>query len=289
MQPVFSVIIPYKNTKDYIEECLKSIAEQTYTDFEVLCINDSSEDGTGDIVRNFIQKDKRFKNINIETEEKGPGGARNLGIDNAQGKYLVFVDSDDWCSSKLLQKLYNSYEKEPDADSIWYNSYECHRDSATLLKKWVTKGVLEITPQNIFDYPEYVWIKSFKTDFIKNNNIRYMSNVYFEDDYFYFDMAFRNPKIYCINDALYYYRRHDSSITGHSQSLYKRNSHFFKVMHNVYKSIAENNYDSAWKKAVRDYTMGYVAQYKIQVNPFLGAEYQKFINNVDKLDKQADN
>ena len=283
MSSTFSIIIPYKNTEKYIEECLQSVLDQTFTDFEVLCINDYSEDKTENIVQSFVQRDTRFINILNTGENKGVGTARNIGIKNAKGKYIVFLDSDDRINKKLLQKLDNAFQKNPDKDSIWYNAFE-DIDGNIIKKVWFKRGSLSITPQNILNYPEYAWTKSFRKDFIIKNNLKFQENVYFEGDLFYFDMAFHSPKIYCINDALYYYRRHSSSITGHSKSVFKRNNHFFKVMLNVYKIIVENNYNSEWKSVVRNYAQSYVSQYKVTVNPFLSVEYKKFLRNIDKLD-----
>ena len=91
--PQISIIIPAYNVEKYIEETLRSIEKQTFSDFEVLVIDDGSDDGTFDIVKSIASQDRRIK---IYTQDNsGQGKARNTGIDNAQGEYLTFVDSDD--------------------------------------------------------------------------------------------------------------------------------------------------------------------------------------------------
>lgn len=101
-----SVIIPVYNVYEWIDQCMGSIIEQTYKDFEVILINDGSTDGSEIKCREWEKKDNRVKVISKENE--GLSRARNCGIQNAKGEYLVFVDSDDWVEPTYLEKLYNA-------------------------------------------------------------------------------------------------------------------------------------------------------------------------------------
>ena len=105
--PKVSVIIPFNNVENYIEECLNSVLSQTLDDIEVILINDASTDRTLEIVEWYLQKDSRIKLININ-ERKGQGFARNRGIEIATGEYIGFVDSDDFIESDMFECLYNS-------------------------------------------------------------------------------------------------------------------------------------------------------------------------------------
>ncbi|OCS87057.1 glycosyltransferase family 2 protein [Caryophanon latum] len=104
-----SVIIPIYNVADYLEICLQSILNQNFKDFEVILVNDGSEDDSLKICEKYIDLDNRMKLIN--QSNKGVSTARNNGMKQAHGEYLVFIDPDDWIESSMLEKLYNKVTK----------------------------------------------------------------------------------------------------------------------------------------------------------------------------------
>ena len=107
MSPIaVSVIIPVFDTECYLPTCLDSILNQTLDNIEIICINDGSTDNSLEILKNYQKKDNRIKIINKDNE--GQGVARNIGIDNAVGEYIAFVDSDDFIKEDMLEKLYES-------------------------------------------------------------------------------------------------------------------------------------------------------------------------------------
>ena len=101
-----SVIIPVYNAEKYLGQCLDSLIGQTFSDFEIICVNDGSNDSSLDILNNYADKCDKIKIINIENS--GPGPARNKGLDIASGDYITFVDADDWVDKKFLEILYAS-------------------------------------------------------------------------------------------------------------------------------------------------------------------------------------
>ena len=101
-----SVIVPVFNVEEYLSTSLDSILNQTLKDIEIICINDGSTDASLDILENYAKKDARIKIISKKNE--GQGIARNIGLDNAQGEFIAFVDSDDFIKEDMLEK---SYEK----------------------------------------------------------------------------------------------------------------------------------------------------------------------------------
>lgn len=103
-QVLISVIIPVYNVYEWIDQCLESVVSQTFVDFEVILINDGSTDGSEDKCWEWAGKDSRIRVISKKNE--GPSLARNCGISNAKGEYLVFIDSDDWIDRTYLEKLY---------------------------------------------------------------------------------------------------------------------------------------------------------------------------------------
>ena len=107
--PEISIIIPVYNVEPYIRRCLDSIKAQTFTDFEAIIVDDSSPDGSIKIAMEFVASDSRFK---IVTRENGGlSAARNTGIEHSVGRYIAFIDSDDFIAPTYLEKLYNACEE----------------------------------------------------------------------------------------------------------------------------------------------------------------------------------
>lgn len=100
-----SIIIPVYNVAKYLPECLESILNQTFQDFEVICVNDGSKDNSLEILEEYGKKDNRIKIIT--KENGGAGSARNKGLEFAEGKYIQFLDGDDYFEPQMLEKLYN--------------------------------------------------------------------------------------------------------------------------------------------------------------------------------------
>ena len=106
MESLISVIIPVYNTESYIGVCLESLVKQTYTNFEVLMIDDGSTDNSGKICQEYTESDSRFHYY--RKENGGVSSARNLGIEYSRGDYLTFVDSDDWIEPTYVEDLYRA-------------------------------------------------------------------------------------------------------------------------------------------------------------------------------------
>lgn len=106
---VVSVVVPIYNTASYVKKCIQSIMDQTYEKIEVILIDDGSMDGSDMICRSFLKKDKRIKYI--RQENSGVVRARMTGIDQASGEYLLFIDSDDWIDSDMIEHLVGNIEE----------------------------------------------------------------------------------------------------------------------------------------------------------------------------------
>ena len=110
--PKISVIVPVYNTEQYLHRCIDSILAQTYTDFELLLIDDGSKDNSGKICNEYAAKDSRVRVFH--KENGGVSSARNIGLDNAKGGWISFVDSDDWISTEYLENLFNAVDNTVD-------------------------------------------------------------------------------------------------------------------------------------------------------------------------------
>ena len=113
--PKISIIVPVYNVEKYIRRCLDSIAAQTFTDWECICVDDGTPDASGKICDEYAQKDGRF--VVIHKENGGVSSARNVGLDVAKGEYVTFCDSDDWVEKEMLEVFYNTALKN-DAEVV---------------------------------------------------------------------------------------------------------------------------------------------------------------------------
>ena len=111
VENMISVIIPVYNVEDYLHVCLNSVLKQTYQNFEIICIDDASTDSSTEILEYFTQKDSRIKILKNDSN-KGPGYSRNKGLEVAQGKYISFLDADDWFSPDAFEILIHKCEQE---------------------------------------------------------------------------------------------------------------------------------------------------------------------------------
>lgn len=121
-----SVIIPVWNTQDYVAQCLDSVQQQTLSDLEIICVDDGSDDGSVDIIRARGIVDARIR-LFVQ-KHQGPGSARNLGIDEARGEYLYFLDSDDWIVPDALERLVMR-AREDNADLLFFEPVNRERST----------------------------------------------------------------------------------------------------------------------------------------------------------------
>lgn len=205
-----SVIIPVYNVENYLKKCLDSIMNQTLKDIEIICINDGSTDSSLNILEEFANNDSRIRIIN--QKNKGPGATRNLGVKEACGEYLGFVDADDWIESNYFETLYNA-AKEIDADisrtmvKKHYNndySFNCLYN----LEKYSS---LFQQKQQIISKDVSVFTKIFKKKFIIDNKIQF-GDKRGEDIPFTFFAVFYAQNIADTNSTCYNYLLRDNSL-----------------------------------------------------------------------------
>lgn len=129
-KPLFSIIIPMKNSEKYIKCALDSISSQSYDDYEIIVIDDDSSinDKSKDILQNWKKKHKDIvvKTFSTDESSRGPGGARNIGLDNAEGKYIIFLDSDDKINKDAVLNIYDAIKNNPNTD-IFVLGYQLTR------------------------------------------------------------------------------------------------------------------------------------------------------------------
>lgn len=211
---LISVIIPVYNIENYLSRCIESILNQTYKNWEAIFINDGSTDNSLNILEKYQKKDNRIKIINKKNE--GSGAARNDGIENSNGEYIAFLDSDDWYENNFLEKLYKNL-KENNSDIAMCNPkmvYENPQKNKNINTYSFENIELKKNPKQILGIlgMPVVWNKLYKKDIIVKNNIRFPNYSFAEDVEFLYKTFLYANKISKVEEYLYnYYQREDSA------------------------------------------------------------------------------
>lgn len=214
-----SVIIPVYNVEKYLRECIDSVCNQTFKDIEIICVDDGSDDSSLEILKEYEVKDKRFKIF--ENSHEGPSSARNIGLDNAEGKYIYFMDSDDFIEHDALEKLYNTAEKN-DTDMVIFKLINLDDDTMERYPSTYYDMDYFIGIENrVFKYDdvlEYIYKipvslpgKFYKSELL--SDIRFEMGIIFEDNPFFVESLFKSERIYFLNEYLYIRRVRPKSIT----------------------------------------------------------------------------
>lgn len=211
---LFSVIVPVYNSESYINECIQSIIDSNYNNWELLLIDDGSTDHSGKICDEWSQRDSRISVFHKVNE--GVSSARNLGIEKAKGIWLTFVDSDDFISSYFMSKILEEAVRT-DADLVFNDFNIIYSDKKELFRtySWTTDKEESFRNYLIHSWPRVAW-GAVKKDLVTKNDIRYPENLtVFEDFHFMCRCILCSHRIIKVNEPLYNYRRTNvSSITN---------------------------------------------------------------------------
>jgi glycosyltransferase involved in cell wall biosynthesis len=213
--PEVSVIIPVYNTEQFLEDCLNSVLAQTFTDFEIIAVDDGSTDNSAAIVKQFAAKDNRI--VIIHQENKGLSEARNTGIKAARGNWITFVDSDDMLAPSFLQKLWDAAKQNnasiacSDKQLFWKESEIGNGDTATA-------QAIALSPEKALERalyqkngPDYsAWSKLYDAQIWQSR--RFTPGIYFEDMDCIPQVLLEAEKVAFVPEPLYLNRRHGSSI-----------------------------------------------------------------------------
>lgn len=219
----FSVIIPVYNSKEYLDECLNSVINQSCSDFEIIIVDDGSTDGTGAFCDNYAERDNRIKVIH--KENGGASSARNVGLDNSKGEYIIFLDSDDYWSDRNALKEIDKTIYDKDADIVVFGCTDFNQVTG---EKKVSRNNYDIELLDIgsmeksLDYflsnrllPGGPTVFAFKNEIVKNKSIKFKTDIQDEDYDFVLSVFLNANSIYAINNPFYMYRKGRSdSVTG---------------------------------------------------------------------------
>ncbi len=193
--PGISVIIPCYNVSNYIEECLDSFLEQTYTDFEIICVDDGSKDDTAEIIEAYAKRDSRISLIRQSNQYAGV--ARNNGMKYAKGEYLLFFDGDDFCEQDMLDKMVESARRYRSdivvCDIRSYDNIACeYMDAVGYLRTSYVREFEERGTVSYRDIPDYILTfafsgpqnKLYRKEFIEREGLIFQASKRDNDEYF---------------------------------------------------------------------------------------------------------
>ncbi len=216
-----SIIIPVYNAERYLQECIDSILSQSFSNFEIILVNDGSTDNSFELCENYFRKDSRIKLIN--QQNCGVSVARNKGIEIAAGAWITFVDSDDIMSPNSLNIMYSN-ATSLGADILKGSIQVILNDSVEVLYKYATSY-----SKNVVDNIGHaaLWGYLFKSSIIKNNNIKFVPGLAYSEDFVFLT----NVSIFCksiatISNYVYLYRRNIYSVCASKDGIKKAKNQF---------------------------------------------------------------
>lgn len=232
MEELISIIVPVYNVEKYLEKCVKSIIKQTYKNIEIILVDDGSKDNSGKICDELEKIDNRIKVIH--KENGGLSDARNAGLKIATGKYIGFVDSDDYIKEDMFETLYK-LNKENNSDISIVSYYEIYNERVISVRESKELEILnkiEAIKELLIDtkIQSYAWNKLFKKELF--NNIEFPTNKNFEDIATTLLLFEKANKIVLLEDPKYYYVRRDDSIVGVKN--YKTYKDYLDVIYDKY-------------------------------------------------------
>jgi glycosyltransferase involved in cell wall biosynthesis len=209
-----SIIMPVYNAEEYLKKSIEGILDQTYSNWELIIVDDCSRDYSARIIAEYAEKDKRIKLFTNQVNQ-GPGFTRNFGISKSTGEWLYFIDSDDTIRKDTLSKAIKKVNENGADICVWGYTQYYESDERNKGKK-VECNVPIIRLDNIGDIAikldeaklfAYVWNKLYRSRIIKKYNIRFPEQKYGEDFLFNIDVFNYTKKICYINECLYLYRK----------------------------------------------------------------------------------
>lgn len=229
-KPHVTIIVPFYNVEDYLSQCLESIFSIQTEHYEVLLINDGSTDRSGQIASSFLQQYPQRCRL-IEQDNQGIACARNTGLDNARGDWIIYVDSDDFIEPQAMQKVFD-YLHTFEADVLVYDAYkyvngtgkllEMSRQPNPFLNQGVQLGsvyIKELAKRGILSFVT-VWDKAYRRSSLTNSKARFIPQRIHEDVAFIFQLFLSDIQVEFVDVKAVYYRisRQGSIMTDYSRA-----------------------------------------------------------------------
>ncbi len=214
VMPRISIIVPVYNCASYLPRCLDSLLEQTFRDWEAICINDGSTDDSAKILKTYAERDARIHVIS--QANFGLSAARNAGLSQARANLIMFCDSDDWYAPTMCEKMYSAMQGDAElAVCGVQEKFEGfrHRKTASYFELPGT-GKMPITDNLLWRCNVCVWNKIFRREILEREQLKFPEGLLFEDEYFFAVYSAYVHQVVFLPERLYFYRRSASSIMG---------------------------------------------------------------------------
>lgn len=252
-EPLVSIVVPVYNVSKYLGKNFETLKNQTYRNIEIIFVDDGSTDNSGKLCELYKSTDNRVKVIHKSNE--GLGLARNTGISNSSGKYIMFIDSDDFVHEEMVERLLrNLIDTESDTSFCgyfeYYDEYNIIAKPAFFNKKiFKNEEIYENVLLNMISSKPYekkdsllsmsVWHAIYSLDIIRENNILFPSEREYISEDIIFDIAYlkKSKKVCYISDSLYYYRCNNSQSLTHKYSVDEFDKHK-KVVEKIKKELS---------------------------------------------------
>ncbi|WP_109409918.1 glycosyltransferase [Proteus genomosp. 4] len=283
--PQISVIVPMFNEASRITRLLDSVITQTFTDIEVIIINDGSTDNSAEIATSYCQKDARVK-IHHQTNQ-GLSSARNTGLKYAQGEWIVFFDSDDFIKPELLAHWYQlAVTQHVDVligNGERFNPSDLKKHQRPIHQRQPYQKVIKGSEWIIYavtqhQWPHFVWLQLIRHDLIKKYQLRFIEGLYHEDILWTTQLALAAERIGFDNQPLYYYCANPDSITRKPdpQKEAKRTQSYLQIILQLLKE-ADKQSDQLLAKALRQQAIRELGSFFILFRKCCDAKNQKII------------
>ena len=306
-----SVIIPVYNVESYLEQCIDSVLGQSFTEFEVICVDDCSTDNSLNILHEYANKDKRILILQNKIN-KGQASSRNRGMEIARGKYTYFLDSDDYIELNAIEKLYN-YAEQFETECIYFNSRIMKEMEAVGNGPSLSYGLTDIN-KKVYDgpslfkilnekdlYTSSVWRCFWRTDFLINNGLRFADDLRTsEDGPFSLKAILCSKRVTVVDENYHIYRRHEGTLSTESGPIkminsfksfcitldFWRNHRFEEDIDDIISEHLKNLLIGVKRKYIRnkdrikkdDFERG-IERYLFEV--LIEQEYEKALDNID--------
>lgn len=205
-----SIIIPVYNAEAYLAECLDSCLDQCFPsgDYEILCVNDGSSDGSAEILARYAGENPRIRVIT--QPNSGVSVARNTGVDAAGGEYIWFVDADDFIRRNCLEQLFRTLSDAP-VDKLSFGHFEFEKTLSEAQSEQAARGSLR--PTRMF-LGGMIWESLYRRAFLVQHGLRFREGIsYAEDGLFLYELSQCKPTVSSVDQVFYHYRRNPSSVT----------------------------------------------------------------------------
>ena len=278
----YSFIVPVYNTEKYLKKCLDSLVNQTYKDFEIIVVNDGSTDKSSSIISKY---QKKYKNIIvIDKENEGLSMARNRGVQKSSGKYIIFVDSDDYVSNKLLEEV----DKKIDDSDILRFQIATEDEEYIKINEYHEEGFESMCGYDAFKYlssyhfVEPAWCYVIRKNYYIENKFSFKKGVYHEDFGLIPYVIYKARKVKSIDYIGYHYVQRNGSIMNNND--YKKTVKKAFDMLEQYKTMRLFAKNINRKNNLDDYFLSYISNSVIVKARELKKDEKKvYINELKKL------